>query len=200
MLLMIVNAGVPLLNLHQAGADAAGAQMPGSSAKTPICDFRSANEITISIAISAGKLDLIECGPAAEQDQPLHDHIPLYFIAAYSTPAKRASATLFLRERGEHDRTAHINGMLATSHSCRTRYAAAGASTVPNPVNFLLADENLSQWRMILRAARSRSLRPRQTQVKTDENEVEQSVEKIIGTCVAHYVSVLESVRPLARP
>src|SRR5271163_3829366 len=47
MLLMIVNAGVPLLNLHQAGADAAGAQIPGSSAKTPICDFRSANEITI---------------------------------------------------------------------------------------------------------------------------------------------------------
>ena len=47
MLIMIVNAGVPLLNLHQAGADAAGAQVPGSSAKTPICDFGSANEITI---------------------------------------------------------------------------------------------------------------------------------------------------------
>jgi hypothetical protein len=47
MLLMIVNAGVPLLNLHEAGADAAGAQIPGSSAKTPFCDFRSANEITI---------------------------------------------------------------------------------------------------------------------------------------------------------
>jgi hypothetical protein len=47
MLLMIVNAGMPLLNLHQAGADAAIAQIPGSSAKTPICEFRSANEITI---------------------------------------------------------------------------------------------------------------------------------------------------------
>src|ERR1700720_1445739 len=47
MLLMIVNAGLPLLNLHQIGADAAGAQIPGSSAITPICDFRSANEITI---------------------------------------------------------------------------------------------------------------------------------------------------------
>ena len=39
MLLMIANAGMPLLNLHQAGADAAGAQIPGSSAVTPICDF-----------------------------------------------------------------------------------------------------------------------------------------------------------------
>src|ERR1700692_3870331 len=47
MLPMMVNAGEPLLNLHQAGADAAGAQIPGSSAITPIYDFRSANEITI---------------------------------------------------------------------------------------------------------------------------------------------------------
>src|SRR5271165_1599122 len=45
--LMIVKAGVPFLNLHQAGTDAAGVQMPGSSAKAPIGDFRSANEITI---------------------------------------------------------------------------------------------------------------------------------------------------------
>jgi hypothetical protein len=47
MLLVIVHAGVPLLNLHQVRADAVGAQVPGSSAKTPICDFRGANDITI---------------------------------------------------------------------------------------------------------------------------------------------------------
>jgi hypothetical protein len=52
MLMMMVNAGEPLLNLHQAGADAAGAQIPGSSAKTPICDFRSANKITIGGSIA----------------------------------------------------------------------------------------------------------------------------------------------------
>jgi hypothetical protein len=45
--LMIINAGMPPLNLHQAGTDATGAQKPRSSAKTPICDFRRANEITI---------------------------------------------------------------------------------------------------------------------------------------------------------
>jgi len=70
-LLMKVDAGVPLLNLHQAGADAAGAQIPGSSAKTPICDFRSANELTIGHIHLGRPLDLIECGPAAEEVQSL---------------------------------------------------------------------------------------------------------------------------------
>src|SRR6266481_7191467 len=36
--LMIVKAGVPFLNLHQAGTDAAGGQIPGSLAKAPIGD------------------------------------------------------------------------------------------------------------------------------------------------------------------
>lgn len=31
--------------------------------------------------------------PAAEEGQPLHDHIPIYFIAAYSTPVRRPHAT-----------------------------------------------------------------------------------------------------------
>jgi len=39
----------------------------------------------LGIAISIVKLDLIEGGPAGEHDQPLHDQIPLYFIAAPST-------------------------------------------------------------------------------------------------------------------
>jgi hypothetical protein len=39
----------------------------------------------LGIAISIVKLDLTEGGPAEEQDQPLHDQIPLYFIAAPST-------------------------------------------------------------------------------------------------------------------
>src|ERR1035438_6382998 len=54
----------------------------------------------LGIAISIVKLDLIEGGPAGKQDQPLHDQIPLYFIAAPSTPARRPSAErLFSRER-----------------------------------------------------------------------------------------------------
>lgn len=62
----------------------------------------------LGIAISAAKLDLIECGPSAEEGQPLHDHIPLYFIAVPSTPAWRQSVErLFSRERAEHERTAH---------------------------------------------------------------------------------------------
>jgi hypothetical protein len=84
MLLMIVNAGVPLLNLQQAGADAAGAQIPGSSAKTPICDFRSANEITIGHRHLNSQA---RSGSAAEEGRPFMNHIPLYFIAAPSTPA-----------------------------------------------------------------------------------------------------------------
>jgi len=71
----------------------------------------------LGIAISAGTLDPIECGPAAEEGQPLHDQIPLYFIAAPSTPATRPSAErLFLEREADQDRTAHINGMLTTSH------------------------------------------------------------------------------------
>jgi hypothetical protein len=54
----------------------------------------------LGIAISIVKLDLIEGGPAGEQDQPLHDQIPLYFIAAPSTPATRPSAERLFLERG----------------------------------------------------------------------------------------------------
>ena len=115
--LMIVNAGMPLLNLHQAGTDAAGAQIPGSSAITPICDFRSANEITIGHSHVNSQARSDRRRPAGEQDQQLHDQIPLYFIAAPSTPATRPSAEwLFLEREADQDRMAHINGMLATSH------------------------------------------------------------------------------------
>jgi len=100
MLLMIVDAGVPLLDLHQAGADAAGAQIPGSSAKTPIYDFRSANDITIGHIHLGSTLDLIECGPAAKEVQSPHDHFPLYFIAAPSMAARRPSAERFSQGSG----------------------------------------------------------------------------------------------------
>ena len=79
MLLMIVNAGVPLLNLHQAGADFAGAQIPGSPAKAPICDFRSANEIKIGHRHLGWHVDLIERNLAAEEGQPLHEPHPALF-------------------------------------------------------------------------------------------------------------------------
>src|SRR5207237_3540740 len=80
MLLMIVNAGVSLLNLHQAGADAAGAQIPGSSAKTPICDFRSANEITIGHShLNSVVLDLIECASEAEDGYSTNAQHPLAY-------------------------------------------------------------------------------------------------------------------------
>jgi hypothetical protein len=53
----------------------------------------------LGIVVSAGNLDLIECG-RAEEGQPLCDHIPLYFIAAPSTAARRPSAERFSQERG----------------------------------------------------------------------------------------------------
>jgi|ERR1700677_2249332 hypothetical protein len=62
----------------------------------------------LGIAISAGTLDLVECGPAAEDGQSPHDHIPLYFIAAPSTAARRPSAEG--SSQAEHDRAAHSNG------------------------------------------------------------------------------------------
>ena len=82
---MIVNARLPLLNLHQVGVDAAGAQIPGSSAKTPICDFRSVNEITIwDSHLNSVVLDLIECGSAAEEGQALHiPHPTLFYRCAF---------------------------------------------------------------------------------------------------------------------
>jgi hypothetical protein len=74
----------------------------------------------LGISISVGTLDLTECGPAAEEGQSPHDHIPLYFIAAPSTAARRPSAERFLKREAEHDGTAHVNGMQATSRPCRT--------------------------------------------------------------------------------
>jgi hypothetical protein len=98
MLLMIVNAGLPLVDLQQVGADAAGTQIPGSSAKTPICDFRGANEITIGHSHLASNLDLMECGAAAEEGQPLHDHTPaLFYRRAFDAGEATICRTLFSR-------------------------------------------------------------------------------------------------------
>src|SRR5580704_1209396 len=87
----------------------------------------------LGISISVGTLDLIECGPAAEEGQSPDDHIPLYFIAAPSTAARRPSAERFSQERKAEDGTVHISRMVATSQPCRTRYAVASAFIVPDP-------------------------------------------------------------------
>jgi hypothetical protein len=64
--------------------------------------------------------------PATEEGQPPHDHIPaLFYRRTFDAGEATICRTPFSRERAEHDGTAHINGMLATSHPCRTRYAAA---------------------------------------------------------------------------
>jgi len=46
--------------------------------------------------------------PTAEEGQPLHDHIPLYFIAAPSTAARRPSER-FDKGEAEHGGTVHIS-------------------------------------------------------------------------------------------
>ena len=86
----------------------------------------------LGISISAGTLDLIECGPAAEEGQSPHDHIPLYFIAAPSMVARRPAGNAFLKGEAEHDRTAHINGMLATSHPFRAFLRSNPGESVKN--------------------------------------------------------------------
>jgi hypothetical protein len=52
----------------------------------------------LGISISVGTLDLIECGPTAEEGQSPHNHSPLYSIAAPSTAARRPSAERFSQE------------------------------------------------------------------------------------------------------
>jgi hypothetical protein len=118
MLLMIVNAGVPLLNLHQAGADAAGAQIPGSSAKAPICDFRSANEITIGHIHLSRQLDLIECGPAAEEGQPL------------MTTSRSILSPRLRRRRGDHLQNAFLKREAEQLVIALGLGAAAGAAII----------------------------------------------------------------------
>jgi hypothetical protein len=56
----------------------------------------------LGISISVGTLDLIKCGPEAEEGQSPHDHIPLHFIAAPSTAARRLSEC-FVKGEAEHD-------------------------------------------------------------------------------------------------
>jgi hypothetical protein len=100
MLLMIVNAGLPLLNLHQAGAVLPRAlkyQDLRQKHQSAISEARMRSRLGISISV--GTLDLIECGPAPEAGQSPHDHIPLYFIAAPSMAARRPSAERFSEGR-----------------------------------------------------------------------------------------------------
>jgi hypothetical protein len=80
----------------------------------------------LDISISVGTFDLIKCGPAAEEGQALHEpHPALFYRCVLDAGEAAICRTPFSRERAEHHRTAHINGMLATSHPCRTRSAAA---------------------------------------------------------------------------
>jgi hypothetical protein len=51
---------------------------------------------------------------AAEQDQPLHATSTLFYRWAFDAGDDVQNA--FLRREAEHDRTAYIKGMLATSH------------------------------------------------------------------------------------
>jgi hypothetical protein len=53
----------------------------------------------LGIAISAGKLDLPECGPAAEEGQPRHDHIPLLFYRRAFDAGRRPSPERFSQKR-----------------------------------------------------------------------------------------------------
>ena len=74
------------------------------------------------------------------------NHIPLYFIAAPSTPARRPSAErFFLKRELEQDRTAHINGILATSHPMSHSIHGRNGVIGTNP-EALLPDSALSVW------------------------------------------------------
>jgi hypothetical protein len=70
------------------------------------------------MAISGGKLDLLECGPAAEEVQSLTT--TSRFILSPRLRRRRGEhlQNRFSREReADHDRTAHINGMPVISHA-----------------------------------------------------------------------------------
>src|SRR5260370_39666704 len=96
MLLMIVDAGMSLLNLHQAGADAAGAQIPGSSAITPICDFRSANEITIGHSHLSRQARTNECVPQRKK------------VSRFTTTSRFILALRSRRRRSGHLQSAFL--------------------------------------------------------------------------------------------
>jgi len=54
----------------------------------------------LGIAISAGKLDLIECGSAAEEGHALHKpHPALFYRCAFDAGEAAVSRTLFSQER-----------------------------------------------------------------------------------------------------
>src|SRR5260370_23953905 len=79
----------------------------------------------LGISISVSTLDLIECGPAAEEVQSLTT--TSRFILSPGLRRRRGDhlRDAFLKRAAERDEPAHINGMLATSYPCRTRYAVA---------------------------------------------------------------------------
>ena len=85
----------------------------------------------VAISISVGTLDLIECGPAAEEGSRLTT--TSRFILSPGLRRRRGDhlRNAFLKRAAEHDEPAHINGMLATSYRCRSRYAVASAFVVP---------------------------------------------------------------------
>jgi hypothetical protein len=117
---MIVKARVPFLNLHQAGTDAAGVQIPGSSAKAPIGDFRSANEITIGHSHLSRQARPDECGHSGRRSAASRPHPALFYRRAFDG-GDATSGTLLLRER------------LNTTGRCTSADAVAYASMGTNP-------------------------------------------------------------------
>src|ERR1700693_4500270 len=54
----------------------------------------------LGISISVGTLDLIECGPAVDEDQSPHDHIPaLFYRRAFDAGEATICGPLFSRDR-----------------------------------------------------------------------------------------------------
>jgi hypothetical protein len=81
----------------------------------------------LGIAISAGKLDLLECGLAAEKGQPLQDHIPApFYRRAFDGGEATICGTLFSREPGS--RAGRWVEEAAYQPLSRTEPDAAGAS------------------------------------------------------------------------
>jgi hypothetical protein len=97
--LMIVKAGVPFVNLHQVGTDAAGAQIPRSSAKAPIGDFRSANEITIGHGHLSGQDRPDRIRPGSERRTAAASPQPRFILSLRSDASDTICRRLFSRER-----------------------------------------------------------------------------------------------------
>jgi len=73
----------------------------------------------LGISISVGTLDLIECGPAAEEVQSLTTTSRSILSPDLRRRRGDHLRNAFLKRAAEHDETVHINGMLAASQPLR---------------------------------------------------------------------------------